>query len=223
MMELSFLSYKLVKLKIDHLEMVRNWRNSENINQYMVYKNHISKSQQLDWFKKINNKHNFYFIIYKDDTPIGVVDIKDVDWKTKSADTGIFIALEKYWQTDASTSTLVMIVPFVLTVLKLENIYCKVLATNKAVISYNQSAGYSIVDENKEYVTMKMLDTEKVLGIAGRLKNVLCNLNKTTNEYVKIKVDVADINNDETTVWLINGIIKKQFPDYLPGNDLIIL
>ena len=55
---------KLRELKAEDIEMVRNWRNSKEVSQYMYTENHISPEQQKDWFEKISKDSSAqYWII----------------------------------------------------------------------------------------------------------------------------------------------------------------
>ncbi len=50
-------------LREKDIELIRQWRNSPQINQFMEFRGNISPEKQREWFKSVNNFDNFYFII----------------------------------------------------------------------------------------------------------------------------------------------------------------
>lgn len=47
---------KFLKIKNDDLEIIREWRNSSEVSQYMYTDNEISSEQHKNWFKKIETE-----------------------------------------------------------------------------------------------------------------------------------------------------------------------
>ena len=88
--------YVFRRLTREDIELVRNWRNSELISQYMEYKEYITPEMQLKWFRSIDNFFNLYFIIEYKGQKIGVINGKDIDWEERSMETGVFIGEKKY-------------------------------------------------------------------------------------------------------------------------------
>jgi len=62
-MELSKYGVKLHRLREEDIELVRTWRNSPLIRQYMEFRDEITPEMQKEWFLSINNNENYYFII----------------------------------------------------------------------------------------------------------------------------------------------------------------
>ena len=69
------------RLTIDDIELVRNWRNSQQINQYMAFRDYITPEMQVAWFHSINNMNNLYFIIEYKNEKVGVFNGKDINWE----------------------------------------------------------------------------------------------------------------------------------------------
>ena len=69
---------KLSRLSSEDIELVRFHRNSQRIQQFMAYKKTISQRQQENWFKSIDNKLNYYFIIEYQGEKIGLINCKNV-------------------------------------------------------------------------------------------------------------------------------------------------
>jgi RimJ/RimL family protein N-acetyltransferase len=156
----------LRRLTIDDIELVRQHRNSERIQQYMEYRQEITAEQQLAWFNSINNIHNNYFVIEHQGKKVGLIYGADINWETKiTGNGGIFIWDVTYWETASPTAS-----SFLLTdtsiLLGLEKTYIKVLSTNQRAIEFNKSLGYQLLPNqegilNQQYV-LNIEDYKKV-------------------------------------------------------------
>ena len=74
----------LRRITEDDIELVRQWRNSDDVKQFMEFREYIDEEMQRDWFRQINNKTNLYFIIYAHREPIGMIYGANLNWKEKS-------------------------------------------------------------------------------------------------------------------------------------------
>lgn len=83
------------RLREKDIELVRTWRNSQFVKQYMNFRETITPEMQSNWFKNINNFNNFYFIIHYKNEKVGLGNIKNVDWEKKQGEAGIFITKQK--------------------------------------------------------------------------------------------------------------------------------
>lgn len=141
----------LKRLTQDKIEMVRVWRNSPSISQFMEYRETITPEMQREWFKKINNDKNFYFIINYDSKEIGLINLKDVDYINKVAECGIFIYEKDFLNSTISIRSTLTICDYAFEYLKLDSIITHVLSDNKNAITYNKFFG-SILEPNQEMV-----------------------------------------------------------------------
>ena len=72
-MKISKYGIDLVRLTEEDIEMLRQWRNSPQIQQFMEYREEITAEMQKKWFDSINNVNNFYFIIHFEGQKIGLI------------------------------------------------------------------------------------------------------------------------------------------------------
>jgi RimJ/RimL family protein N-acetyltransferase len=131
----------LKRLTLDKIELVRNWRNDPKISQYMEFRDYITSEMQGKWFERINNKYNYYFIINYDMEEIGLVNIKDVDFYNRCAESGIFIYNDKYLNTDIGFRSALCNTDFAFEVLKLDYLYGHVMSDNKRALRFNKAFG----------------------------------------------------------------------------------
>ncbi|MBP6872152.1 MAG: GNAT family N-acetyltransferase [Bacteroidales bacterium] len=98
-MKLSKYGITLRRLREGDTEMVRQWRNSKQISQFMEYREQITPEMQGEWFKSVDNFDNFYYIIEYQGEDIGLINSSKIDWRDVSSEGGIFLWDEKYYET----------------------------------------------------------------------------------------------------------------------------
>lgn len=223
-MEIQFLNCKLIKLRAEHLEMVRNWRNSKEVSEFMINRNHITAEQQQQWFQSINNHTNFYFILEFDGVPIGLSDLKNIDWEQRNADSGIFIGLPEYRQTYVPMFNSVIIAFFIVYVLGIKNMYGYVLASNKDAIAFNKYNRFKEVERHGDVIRMGLLNIKKEdMPIQRFLRAKLCEVYKAPAESpVTLSITTAELNTDPAVKWLYDNIVLPQFPDFETDKPFVI-
>lgn len=156
-MILSGYGIKLVRIRQEHIELVRHYRNTERIRSFMEYRDEITPEMQENWFRQINNRNHGFFLIEHEHEFIGLVNGKDIDWERKiTGSGGVFIWNESWWNTTIPVAAVLLFIDTSF-LLGLERTYIRVLRTNHHAIRFNRSLGYVLLDgqeevENQEYV-----------------------------------------------------------------------
>ena len=134
---------KLRRLTHDKIEMLRQWRNDPKIQQHMFYREYITPEMQERWFAKLDKKCNFYFIIEYEGKEVGCVNIKDINWETKTGEPGTFIYDDDCLNGDVSTRANFLFGDFLWHELKLEALLIETIRSNKrAMVSLYIPSGY---------------------------------------------------------------------------------
>ncbi|MEA3504167.1 MAG: GNAT family N-acetyltransferase, partial [Bacteroidota bacterium] len=147
----------LKRITEDDLELLRTWRNSEHVNRFMEYREHITVGMQKKWFESVNNYNNFYYLIIYKGEKVGVINDKDIlRGDDKVSEAGLFIAEEKYRNTHVPLLASLMMIEISLFILQGKINYIHVLRDNKQAIAYNKSLGYQLCErqddvENQKY------------------------------------------------------------------------
>lgn len=181
---------ELVRLKHKDIELVRNWRNSEHVNRYMEYREHITAEMQEKWFRSIDNIHNNYFIILVNSTKIGLINGSQIDWeKNETGNGGIFI-----WDIDHNKTLAPLRASLLLTdlsfMLGLERTFIKVLKDNPTAITYNLNLGYQLLSGQEEVYNQRyVLTGDNYFSKTKNLKHAL--LKSASNEITVIIDDPA--------------------------------
>ena len=95
MLVLEQYEVKLTRLTLADIELVRKWRNSSFVNSKMLLSKKITKEEQLNWFQKIDNAFNYYFIIEFEQEKVGLISAKNFNPDFGFGEGGIFIGEPK--------------------------------------------------------------------------------------------------------------------------------
>lgn len=117
---------------------------------------------QKNWFKKINNKNNYYFLIIHEEEPVGLTNIKDIDFKSGTGESGIFLHSPVYTGSIVAIQAIFTTLDFAFIDLNLISLYQTILISNKAAIKLNKYLGVQIV-ESKDGVIRSILKKENYL------------------------------------------------------------
>ena len=150
-------SVSLIKLEEKDLEKIRIWRNSDHIRQHMDYRQIITPEMQLNWFKNLNNECNYFFVINYQNTSIGLIQIQDINWGTKTASSGLFIGEQKFQGSPIAYLASLPLLDLGFNLLGLNRIFAKVSKKNSKALEYNQSLGFTIDHElDESFISMSM-------------------------------------------------------------------
>ena len=171
---MEIINYGIIlrKITLNDLELIRTWRNSEYVKSFMVFKSYISKEMQENWFLQINNDNNYYFIIYKENTPIGLTNLKDIDFYNGTAESGIFMHSEEYTNSDLGVRATFSLLDFAFLTLKLNKLLQTIIVENKAAMNFNKSLGVRIT-ENKDGICKGELVKEDYFKKTLKIRNYI--------------------------------------------------
>jgi RimJ/RimL family protein N-acetyltransferase len=139
----------LERLKEEDIELVRQWRNSDPVRLNMKYQEIITPEQQKQWFHSINNLRFNFMMIYYQGEKIGLLNDKNIDWESRSSETGIFLGRTEFYNT---------FVPYLVSVAGIESTfyltgwekqYAHILRTNINAIRFNLQLGYQLTEGQK--------------------------------------------------------------------------
>ncbi len=127
------------------LEVLRYWRNQSFIRNTMQFKDYITPSMQKQWFHKINDAFNYYFIIEHQGKKVGLINCKDTAPDTRLAEGGIFIWEKSYWGTSIPVFASLTMLQAVFEVFKSGDASVATVAIdNKKALDFNLMLGYEM-------------------------------------------------------------------------------
>lgn len=148
-------NYELINftnLEDNDLEMVRRWRNSENVRKWMYNDHIISEEEHLRFINSLKeSKDKIYWLVKKEDLPIGVLNFININWKHKRAYFGMYANPEnKIPGVGRILDRIAIKVAFDL--LNLHTLKLEVIETNKAVINLHKKMGFKEEGRLKDFV-----------------------------------------------------------------------
>ena len=134
-------------LKVDESlqNLVREWRNSDEIRRYMCNENIISEKQHSEWIKSLKNSdRKEVYIVFYDESPIGVVSIDDIDFNNKKCEWGFYIYETSLRGRGIGQRFLVSVIDYVFNELGMEKLNGNVLEVNPNVIEMHKKLGFQM-------------------------------------------------------------------------------
>ena len=154
------------------LELVRQWRNSPEVNQFMFFKDHITSEMQLNWFEKINNIHNYFFIVEYNGKKIGLINLKNVDFEKKEAESGFFIGEAEYRASTIGAQANLALLDYGYEKLGIERIIASVREDNKPALAFNKALGFVKTEDHEDLFYLSKNDylkkTEKLKKLLNK-------------------------------------------------------
>jgi RimJ/RimL family protein N-acetyltransferase len=133
---------ELQSLQSKDLEMVRQWRNSENVRKYFEFQKIISEKEQIEWYASLDLKTNVYCIIHHEGIACGVVSLKEIDWQTGLAEAGVFMGSEIYVKAYIPVVAVIILMEMAFDILDLKLLRAKIHEENTDAIKFNRALGY---------------------------------------------------------------------------------
>jgi RimJ/RimL family protein N-acetyltransferase len=199
----------LQRIKTEHIEMLREWRNDPKIKKHMFFQAMITAEMQQQWYESINNDQNYYFIIYIDTVPCGLISISSIDFENKNAFAGLFIYDDKYLGTDVPVRASLSILDIFFGFTNIESIYAKVRDSNIVAHLYNTSLGFKRI---------KKIELGQGYEYCLKRENYFQSTQLLHNATLKLYGDKTVLEFDKSNE--IDAGLKTSFEDYLSKNGM---
>jgi len=130
-------------IKACDLEMIRNWRNSDEVRRYMYTEDYITADRQKAWFEKISIEGNSkYWIIEYEEKPLGLVSITEISHVFDSCFWAFYLGESGARGAGIGSKIEYNILKYVFDDLDLNKLRCEVLATNYSVVAMHEKFGF---------------------------------------------------------------------------------
>ncbi|MCY2686955.1 UDP-4-amino-4,6-dideoxy-N-acetyl-beta-L-altrosamine N-acetyltransferase [Salinimicrobium sp. TH3] len=131
------------EVKEADLEMIRQWRNSPEVGQYMYTDNEISAVQQKKWFDKISLEENSrYWVIEFQKKKLGLVYLVHIDFKHSKCFWGFYLGDTSIRGKGIGAKVEYKVLEYVFEELKLNKLCGEVLSFNEKVIKMHEKFGF---------------------------------------------------------------------------------
>jgi len=177
------------------LELIRNWRNSNSIVKHMFFQQKINHEDQLEWYRKLDKKHNLYFIYNEQ----GVIHLKNIDWIKKEAEAGIFTIYQEH--STMNMAAIITLMDFAFHALLFNQLLAKVKKNSSENVAMNIQLGYKIISDENDCITMICKNSEYKIK-----ESVRKWFEKRSKEDSKFSIEISDESN-----WIKNYIHPSYF------------
>lgn len=162
-MRISNYGVDLISMTESDLELVRTWRNQADVAAYMFVTNEISTEEHRNWFQSLST-NDVYLIIQVKGKPIGVINVKQIDWNERTGEAGIFIGEQSFRNSPIAMQAIFALMDAFFLDFQFKTLKATVKNTNERAIAFNQELGYHIVSENGNQINMLVSRDQYILA-----------------------------------------------------------
>jgi UDP-4-amino-4,6-dideoxy-N-acetyl-beta-L-altrosamine N-acetyltransferase len=134
----------LIPITEDHTELIVKWKNRNHVKEQVFNQSEVTFETHNYWLKHVVQKElAFQFIILLNETtPIGSTFIKNIDYKNKKAEFGIFIGESEYIGKGIGKIATKLTLSYAFEVIKLHKVFLYVFSKNVSAINAYLGAGF---------------------------------------------------------------------------------
>ena len=133
----------LVPLTENDIELVRNWRNSPEVAQYMYTSELITAAQQATWFTRVqNDPTSRYWLIEYNEKKIGLASLTGISQTLSSCYWAFYLGDTSIRGGGLGAKIEFNVLEYVFKELKLNKLRCEVMTFNDKVISMHEKFGF---------------------------------------------------------------------------------
>lgn len=134
---------ELIALTEEDIELVRKWRNSPEVSQYMYTQEFITKEKQEKWFQKINQeKSSRYWIVKYENEKIGVASLTGIDKNNSKCYWGFYLGNTDIRGKGIGAKIEYNVLDIVFKEIKLNKLCGEVLSFNEKVVKMHEKFGF---------------------------------------------------------------------------------
>lgn len=161
---------KLIEVEKEHIELIRQWRNSPEVSKYMYSDEYIREEEQDKWFKKISNDQTSkYWIVEYDNKKIGVASLTQINLHFSSCYWAFYLGDTSNRGAGIGAKIEFNVLSYVFESLGLNKLRAEVFAYNDKVVKMHEKFGFRREAYYREHCP-KNGKFEDVVGI-GLLKS----------------------------------------------------
>jgi UDP-4-amino-4,6-dideoxy-N-acetyl-beta-L-altrosamine N-acetyltransferase len=215
-MKISRYGVGIRRITIDDIELIRNWRNSPAVRDRMIYREYITPEMQMEWFRKIDNYRNFYYIIEVGNEKVGLINNKDTDWEQHTTESGLFLFDEKFNDTYVPVAASMILLEAGFLILGGRDATIRILSDNHKAIAYNKQLGFEEEACDEKDFKFFRLTREQFLLKTHRIREMLTKSYANRDPRMYMTLEAHDYENgvgqevEKVIAGLPKGIIISQ-------------
>jgi len=181
------MTLEFIKIKEEHLEIIRKWRTDPDVSRFMYTDPSISPGEQKRWYEKIQkDASKRYWIIKSDDEYVGLVNFYDIDERNKRCSWAYYLGEAKHRGKGFGREIELNILSHAFDERGYNKLCCEVFAENEIVVKIHQKYGSKIEGVLRKHICKNCKFHDVV--VMGILKDEWDELKKGLH-YPKIKIE----------------------------------
>jgi len=145
---------KLTALDEDRIELLRGWRTSPEVYNYLFDFDFISREQQKAWFQNTLNDPSRKYLLIEDlaSHPLGLVQMTKIDYRNRHAEWGFFIGNDRHRYGGHAAEAEFLLLRYAFDYLNFNKLSCLTFAFNQKVLSLHTRFGFHTEGVLKEHI-----------------------------------------------------------------------
>lgn len=144
---------KFLKMSVEHLEMIRNWRNSPDVKKYMYTDQYITEKVHHNWYNRVkDDTTKVYWVIEVDKILVGLVNLYNIDNQNKRCYWAYYLADPSVRGKGLGRLIELNILSYVFENLGLNKLCCEILGFNDIVVKIHQKYGSKIEGNFRQHI-----------------------------------------------------------------------
>lgn len=141
-----------IHLNLQEREMVRSWRNHPTVRQWMYSDHEIGQLEHYQFIRRLtNSQKDFYYLLYNQEAPVGVLCLNRVDFQHQNAYFGIYANPEKRIH-GAGILLEKTALRLAFDVARLHTLKLEVIVDNERALSFYRRMGFQEEGRLREFV-----------------------------------------------------------------------
>ena len=142
---------KMVRLREEHLEMLLHWRTKDFVTRYMLTNVDSNIENQRKWYHSISKNDQYkYWVIYYKETPVGVVNLAEIDQTNLKCSAGYYIGDENYKSLGAVI--LPYLYNYIFKNMGYQKVFGSVVGDNDNILKIHKLHGYRVIGYYEKHV-----------------------------------------------------------------------
>lgn len=147
------MNISLKEIKLFHLNIIRRWRMSIDVNRGMYTTPKLTFLSQFKWFLSTRHSKNcIYWIVYLGEKPVGLINLTNIDLKNKKCSWGFYLGESTARGKGITQLIECNLLDFVFETLNLNKLISEVFTLNHKVIDIHKNLGSIIEGNFKDHI-----------------------------------------------------------------------
>jgi RimJ/RimL family protein N-acetyltransferase len=160
----------LERLRWSHLDAVRRWRNDDRVRSRMRIQDIITPESHLSWFRSLHQRNDWYFLARAGNDVLGVFDIRNIDWESRSGEAGAFVSTPEFIGSPDCALAILALMDFGFFILRLETLEAKYHPSFREVEALNVKLGYEVCGVDGDGFVKAKVTASRYLASMGSLR-----------------------------------------------------